>query len=299
MRELPNSRRIRVRLTNAGGIGQIPKWDTSHRIAPRAELIGERSATSIRICDRFSGIGLAQIEVDPCASDGGEGNRMGALPKQHDPASRERNPEHDQLNAGVLSFIRHAYARSRTTLLDSTIADEKIRGSLRSAAVLIVIFQIGYAAQQLHSSAPKIRRDTEPGCDQHRNRGRFLSVNLRRIDAALLASNRALRMHRVADFGVRDRRDIDAGRAGVHFVCVIVIGAGTLAPWDWPWQAAVSCAGMICFFLVGRAHGVVDSDPPMHWLGFATAVGLAQSNVYLQMNNRRTHRANGGGPIHQ
>ena len=70
---------------------------------------------------------------------------------------------------------------------------------------------------------------------------------------------------------------------------MIVIGAGTLAPWDWPWQAAVSCAGMICFFLVGRLHGVVDSDPPMHWLGFATAVGLAQSNVYLQMNNRRTH----------
>src|ERR1700676_2620731 len=91
--------------------------------------------------------------MDPCASDGGEGNRMGALPNQHDPASGERNPEHDQLSAGVLSFIKRACARSRTTLLDSTIADERIRGLLRSAAVLIVLFQVGFAAEQLHSAA--------------------------------------------------------------------------------------------------------------------------------------------------
>ncbi len=70
-------------------------------------------------------------------------------------------------------------------------------------------------------------------------------------------------------------------------VCVIVIGAGTMAPWNWPWQAAISSAGMICFYLLGRAHGVVDYDPPMHWLGLMTAVGLAQSSVYLQMKNRR------------
>src|ERR1700731_4223610 len=80
---------------------------------------------------------------------------MGALPNSHEPASPERNPEHDQLSAGVLSFIKRAYARSRPSLLDSTLADDKIRGSLRSAAVLIVIFQTGYAAQQLHASAPR------------------------------------------------------------------------------------------------------------------------------------------------
>ena len=209
------------------------------------------------------------------------------------------NPEHDQLNAGVLSFIRHAYARSRTTLLDSTIADEKIRRFVAIGCGADRYLSDGLCGRATSLICPKIRRDTEPGCDQHRNRGRFLSVNLRRIDAALLASNRALRMHHVADFGV----GIGAISMRVEPVfmslCVIVIGAGTLAPWDWPWQAAVSCAGMICFFLVGRLHGVVDSDPPMHWLGFATAVGLAQSNVYLQMNNRRDTRANGGGSFRQ
>src|ERR1700683_1787623 len=35
------------------------------------------------------------------------------------------------------------------------------------------------------------------------------------------------------------------------------------------------------------APRIVDSDPSMYWLGLMTAVGLAQSNVYLQMKNRR------------
>ena len=70
-------------------------------------------------------------------------------------------------------------------------------------------------------------------------------------------------------------------------VLVIVVAAGTLAPWDWGWQAAIGAVGMVCFYVLGRAHGIVDSDPSMHWLGLMTAVGLAQSNVYLQMKNRR------------
>ena len=214
---------------------------------------------------------------------------MGAMPKQHDPASRERNPEHDQLSAGVLSFIKHAYARSRPTLLDSTIADEKLRGSLRSAAALIVIFQVGYAAQQLHSSAPRFDATLS-----------LVATNIA-IGVAFFLSTFVASMPRYwRQIGLLVCIALLISASGIGAMsmrvepvfislCVIVIGAGTLAPWDWPWQAAVSCAGMICFFLVGRLHGVVDSDPPMHWLGFATAVGLAQSNVYLQMNNRRTH----------
>ena len=214
---------------------------------------------------------------------------MGALPKQHDPASGERNPEHDQLSVGVLSFIKRAYARSRTTLLDSTIADEKIRGSLRSAAVLIVIFQVGYAAQQLHSSGPRFDATLSLVVTNIAiGVGFFLSTFVasmprywRQIGlvvcVALLIS--------VSGIGAISMRVEPAFVS----VCVIIIGAGTLAPWDWPWQAASRLVGMICFFLLGRAHGMVDSDPPMHWLGFATAVGLAQSNVYLQMNNRRAH----------
>ena len=212
---------------------------------------------------------------------------MGALPKQHDPASRERNPEHDQLSAGVLSFIKHAYARPRTTLLDSTIADEKIRGSLRSAAVLIVMFQMGYAAQQLHSSAPRF------------DAALSLVVTNIAIGVGFFLSTFVASMPRYwRQIGLTVCIALLISVSGIGAIsmrvepafislCVIIIGAGTLAPWDWPWQVAISFVGMVCFFLLGRAHGVVDSDPPMHWLGFATAVGLAQSNVYLQMNNRR------------
>jgi PAS domain S-box-containing protein len=214
---------------------------------------------------------------------------MGALPKQHDPALPERNPEHDQLSAGVLSFFKRACARSRTTLLDSTIADERIRGSLRSAAVLIVIFQAGYAVQQLHSSGSRF------------DAALSLVVTNIAIGVGFLLSTFVESMPRywrqiglvvcIALLISASRLGAISMRVEPAFVslCVIIIGAGTLAPWDWPWQAAISCVGMICFFLLGRVHGVVDYDPPMHWLGFATAVGLAQSNVYLQMNNRRAH----------
>src|SRR5258708_5637508 len=78
---------------------------------------------------------------------------MGASPKQHDPDSREGVLQHDKLSAGVFSFIRRARARSRQTMLGFTIGDEKTRGLLRAAAVLIVLFELGYAAEQLHTSA--------------------------------------------------------------------------------------------------------------------------------------------------
>src|SRR5260370_6396243 len=124
----------------------------SHRAL--SGLAGDRrvlrgSATDFRALD------LLRLRWIPAPATAGKEIRMGALPEQHDPASRERNPEHDQLSAGVLSFIRRAYARSRATLLDTTIADERIRGSLRSAALMIVIFQTGYAAQYLHASVPR------------------------------------------------------------------------------------------------------------------------------------------------
>jgi len=187
----------------------------------------------------------------------------------------------------LLSLIKRACARSRKTLLDSTIADEKIRGLLRSAAALIVLFQLGYAAEQLHASA--LRFDATLGlvlANVAIGLGFFLSTFMaamprywREIGVvvciALLAS--------ACEIGAMSMRVEPAFIA----VCAIVIGAGTMAPWDWPWQAVVSCVGTICFYLLGRVHGVVDFYTPMHWLGLATAVGLAQSNVHLQMNNRR------------
>ena len=70
-------------------------------------------------------------------------------------------------------------------------------------------------------------------------------------------------------------------------VLVTIVGVGTLCPWEWRWQIAFSVIGMICFYVLTRAHGVVNPDPFMHWLGLTTAVGVAQSNVYLQVKHRR------------
>jgi PAS domain S-box-containing protein len=38
--------------------------------------------------------------------------------------------------------------------------------------------------------------------------------------------------------------------------------------------------------VLARAHGLVDSDPSVHWVGLMTAVLLAQANVYREMKNR-------------
>src|SRR5580700_4495078 len=164
---------------------------------------------------------------------------MGALPKQHDPALPERNPEHDQLSAGVLSFFKRACARSRTTLLDSTIADERIRGSLRSAAVLIVIFQAGYAVQQLHSSGSRF------------DAALSLVVTNIAIGVGFLLSTFVESMPRywrqiglvvcIALLISASRLGAISMRVEPAFVslCVIIIGAGTLAPWDWPWQTSI------------------------------------------------------------
>ncbi len=75
-------------------------------------------------------------------------------------------------------------------------------------------------------------------------------------------------------------------------VLVIVIAAGTLAPWDWGWQAAINSIATICFFVLTQRPGIVDSDPSLHWMGLVTAVSLAQANVYLQMKNRRAAAQN-------
>src|SRR6202167_3943920 len=212
--------------------------------------------------------------MDPCAGREREGNRMGATPKQHDPDSREA--EHDQLSAKALTSDALEHARSGSILSDSRAAEEKIRGLLRSAGALIVLFELGYAIEQRHTSVitfnatlSLVLANIAIGI------GFFLSTFIasmprywREIGAlvciALLVSG-----SRIGAISMRVEPAFVS-------VCVIVIRAGTMAPWDWRWQAAISSVGMICFYLLGRAHGVVDYDPPMHWLGLMTAVGLAQ-----------------------
>lgn len=69
-------------------------------------------------------------------------------------------------------------------------------------------------------------------------------------------------------------------------VLAIVIGAGSLVPWDRPWQAVTSAAGVLCFYGLTRAHHGADPNALVHWIGLTMTVGIAQFSVLIQQRYR-------------
>jgi PAS domain S-box-containing protein len=212
---------------------------------------------------------------------------MGEPPEQHDIASRARNPEHDQLSAEALTLDELARARSRRPLSSSQVVDENVVALWRTGAALVVFFQVIYAAEHHYASASTY----DATLNLHlANIAIGVVFFLLSFTAAMPRYWRQLAFFVCAALLV-STTEICARSTRVEalFVSVLVtvVGVGTLAPWDWGWQAAISTIGMICFYVLGRTHGIVDSDPSMYWLGLMTAVGLGQSNVYLQTRNRR------------
>jgi PAS domain S-box-containing protein len=216
---------------------------------------------------------------------------MGGPPEQHDTTSPARNPEHDQLRAAASTLNELARAASRSVLSSSRVADKNVVGLWRTGAALVVFFELVYAAEH-HYASPSTFAAT-------------LNLHLANIAIGVVfflsSFTPAMRYWRqltllaciallVSTTGIC----ATSTRVEALFVSmlVIVVGAGTLAPWEWGWQAAISITGMICFYVLGRTHGIVDSDPSMYWLGLVTAVGLGQSNVYLQTRNRRAIEQN-------
>jgi PAS domain S-box-containing protein len=208
---------------------------------------------------------------------------MGVPPEQHD----ARDSEHDQVSAEVSTSGELAHAGSRRILSESQIADETVVGLWRTGAALVVFFQLIYAAEHRYASASTF----DATLSLHlTNIAIGLVFLLSSFTSAMLRYWRQLALFVCIALLVSTTEICrESTRVETLFVSVmvIVVGAGTLAPWDWGWQVVISTVGMICFYVLGRAHGIVDSDPSMYWLGLTTAVGLAQSNVYLQMKNRR------------
>src|SRR5258708_31990426 len=212
---------------------------------------------------------------------------MGETPEQHDIASPERDREHDQLSAGALASGELVDAPSRRTLSSSQVVDENVVRLWRTGAMLVVFFELIYAAEHHYHSASTFDAT--------------LRLHLANIAIGLLFFLSSFtvvmpRYWRQLALSVCSALLISttviciaSTRVEALFVSVlvIVVGAGTMAPWDWGWQAAISIVGTICFYALGRTHGVVDADPSMYWLGLMTVVGLGQSNVYLQTRNRR------------
>ncbi len=215
---------------------------------------------------------------------------MGASPEQnhlasHDLASQEGDPQHHQSNAEALT--PDELTRARNTPSDLQIANDNVVGLWRAGAVLVIFFQLIYAAEHWYSSAATF------------DATRSLHLANIAIGVIFLLSSFTAAMPRfwrllaliVCTALLISTTSICAETMRVEAlfvsVLVIVVGAGTLAPWDGSWQAAISIVGLTCFYGLTRVHGVVNSDPSMHWLGLLTAVGIGQSNVYLQMKNRR------------
>jgi PAS domain S-box-containing protein len=212
---------------------------------------------------------------------------MGAPPKQNDLSSRERRPRHDQLNAEALTSDELARAWARTTMFDLPVVDETVTGLSRVGALLIVFFNLVYAAEHRYTS----------GSTFDATQSLILAMVAIGVVFFLLTFTAAIpRYWREITVFVCTSLMVtsivicaESMRVEPLFVSVlvIVVAAGILAPWDWRWQAVISVIGMTCFYVLGRAHGVVDSDPSLHWLGLTNAVGLGQSSVYLRMKNRR------------
>src|SRR5262249_45351827 len=82
---------------------------------------------------------------------------------------------------------------------------------------------------------------------------------------------------------------IISGRHEVLFVSIVAItmGAGTLIPWDPWWQAYIDGLGVLCYLVLSVVAPEPDANVFIHWLGIATGIALAQSNVRLQANHRK------------
>src|ERR1039458_4857566 len=226
-------------------------------------------------------------QVDPGDGQGREGNWMGAPPKQNDLSSRETRPRRDQLNAEALTSDELARAWARTTLFDLPVVDETVTGLSRVGALLIVFFNLVYAAEHRYTSGSTFDAPQSLILAMVAIGVVFFLLT---FTAAILRYWRKITVFVCTSLMVTN---IVIGAESMRVeplfvsVLVIVVAAGTLAPWDWRWQAVISVIGMTGFYVLGRVHGVVDSDPSLHWLGLTNAVGLGQSSVYLRMKNRR------------
>ena len=70
-------------------------------------------------------------------------------------------------------------------------------------------------------------------------------------------------------------------------IVVLLIGVGTLAPWESGWQATIGWVGMVCFYILESSVPGRDPHAFMHWIGLLMVVAVAQANSRLQKGYRR------------
>jgi len=159
-------------------------------------------------------------------------------------------------------------------------------GLLRAGAILMVLFQLAYATQHLVAS---------PTDFSHTEAFHFLNVAIGLFAFAATFSSLVPRFWRGACVAVcaglmisTTFIDIGCGTFEPLFISIValVIGVGTLAPWEAGWQASIGWIGLACFFVLEWSRPGLDPHAFMHWLGLFTVVSLAQANTRLQKHYR-------------
>ncbi len=177
--------------------------------------------------------------------------------------------------------------RPRTPSPRDSISDVNFPELVRAGAVFIVFFQVLYLLEHLHADPASVARTLA-----------LHLVNIALGVGLFFASytRRLPRYWRQATLLVGAALMVSTTAIGVHSssveplfvsICVILVGTGTLVPWNGRWQAATSLVGVVCFSALCRIRPHGDPNVYIHWLGLVTAIGVAQLNVERQLRYRR------------
>ncbi len=157
------------------------------------------------------------------------------------------------------------------------------RIQLRAGAVLVVIFQLAYLVENF-SSFPATR-----------------GLHLLNVFVGLMAfvatfTDLVRRHWREGCVAVCVILILSTTRIGIDsraftplFISIVllVIGVGTLAPWEGGWQASIGWVGIICFAILEAMVPARDPQLFLHWISLLLVVAVAQANTRLQKGYRR------------
>jgi len=158
---------------------------------------------------------------------------------------------------------------------------------LRGGSVLVVLFQIAYMAEDLITS-PATFSATR---DLH-----LLNILIGLITFAATFTALMPKYWRELSVALCGGLMISTTRIGFEsanfellFISIVAltIGAGTLAPWEGGWQAAIGWIGIACFYALEVGRPGRDSHALMHWTGLLMVMLVAQVATWMQKGYRR------------
>ncbi len=206
---------------------------------------------------------------------------MAAAPKLTEYDSVPRPP--DPSEAGISASLRADDAASRLTHANSHEVNYDTRLLLRAGAPLIVVFQLVYLVEDFATSGPT------------RNY-HLLNVAIGLLTFATTFTPLVPRYWREVCLAVCGGLLASTTAIGIEsrqfeplFVSIValVVGVGTMAPWEGRWQAAIGWLGIACFYILESNLPGRDPHVFLHWTGLLLLVAVAQANTRLQREYRR------------